>query len=303
MRASIASSVEVQRALSLRDGDIRALSYMLCRLAYLRYEGPEVAEAAERIFEQQQPDGSWPLYRDEPVGKKSLRTKPRSEGWTMIPMQTSIPLRGLSATGYATDPRAEAAYEWLLSKRLEDGAWPGDVKADHDLAPGKGVMRVPGYRALPRSPGCRSNTTGALACLSAHPDRRTSDAAHAALDHLLARETRDQWALGFEISRLLGFERASGTLTFYATFDLAFLLDLATRCGVSADDARVADLVEFLEGLRGPFGLWEHHAHPQLSRWLTFDLDASLRRLESGDWTGSDVRVRFSAYPKKKRRY
>ena len=32
--------------------------------------------------------------------------------------------RGLAAAGYAEDPRAERAYEWLLGQRLDDGAWP-----------------------------------------------------------------------------------------------------------------------------------------------------------------------------------
>jgi hypothetical protein len=220
--------------------------------------------------------------------------------WRMIPQQTSIPLRGLAAAGYATDPRAERGYEWLLGQRLDDGAWPGDIKADHDRS-----MGTPGYRKLPRSPGCRSATTGALAALVLHPERRTSGAAHDALDHLLSRETRDQWSLGFEVARLVGFERARGTLTFYATFDLAFLLDLASRSGVSADEPRLAELVEFLTGLRGPFGLWEHPSHPQLSRWLTFDLESSLQRLRGGDWvgTGSTDRASLRAYPKRRRRY
>jgi len=42
----------------------------------------------------------------------------------------------------------------------------------------------------------------------------------------------------------------------------------------------VRDLVTFLESLRGRHGLWQHHAHPQLARWLTFDLECSL--LENG---------------------
>lgn len=219
----------------------------------------------------------------------------------MIPLQTSLPLRGLAAAGYATDPRAERAYEWLLSKRLDDGAWPGDTKADLDV--GGAFGRTPGYRALPRSSGCRAATTGALVCLALHPELRTSGEAYAALDHLLAPETRDEWTLGWELSRLVSLERASGRLTFYARFDLAFLLDIATRCGVSADDVRVADLVGFLEELRGRYGLWQHPSHPQLSRWLTLDILVSLRRLEGGRWTGSDVRVPFAPYPKRRRRY
>jgi hypothetical protein len=300
----IRSSPEIERALSVRHDDVRELSYALCRLSYLRYSGPEVADFAERIFAAQDKDGSWPLWPaddDAKSRKKTKRMKPRSEGWQMIPLQTSLPLRGLAAAGYATDPRAERAYDWLLSERLEDGTWPGDRKADLPVG-GKVGGRTPGYRALPRSPGCRSATTGAVAAFALHPERRTSDEARTALDHLLARETRDEWTIGWEVSRLVGLERASGGLTFYARFDLAFLLDIATRCGASTDDVRVADLVSFIEGLRGPYGLWEHRSHPQLSRWLTFDIESSLARLETGDWAGSDIRVQHTPYPKRRRR-
>jgi hypothetical protein len=313
LRAEIPTTREVTDVLAAIDRSTpRQLAYLLCRLSYLGYDGPEVSTIAEALFEMQQNDGSWPLLdeddervsRDDVKPRQRRRTKPtvrpRGEMWRMIPQQTSIPLRGLAAAGYATDPRAERGYEWLLGQRLDDGAWPGDIKADHDRS-----MGTPGYRKLPRSPGCRSATTGALAALVLHPERRTSGAAHDALDHLLSRETRDQWSLGFEVARLVGFERARGTLTFYATFDLAFLLDLASRSGVSADEPRLAELVEFLTGLRGPFGLWEHPSHPQLSRWLTFDLESSLQRLRGGDWvgTGSTDRASLRAYPKRRRRY
>jgi hypothetical protein len=314
LRPEIASSPEVAAVLDARDRvSPRQLAYLLCRLAYLDYRGPEVGSAAEALFDQQQQDGSWPLFPDDderipgdgpPESSRRRRAqpvvRPRSEGWRMIPQQTSIPLRGLAAAGFATDPRAERGYDWLIAQRLDDGAWPGDIKADHTRS-----MGTPGYRKLPRSAGCRSATTGALAALALHPERCMSGFAHDALDHLLARETRDQWSLGHEVARLLGFERARGTLTFYATFDLAFLLDLASRCGVAPDEPRVTELVDFLESRRGPFGLWEHPGHPQLSRWLTFDLDASLSRLQAGDWTGTGSRERVSlrAYPKRRRRY
>ncbi len=311
LRAAIAASDEVADVLDAVDRSTpRQLAYLLCRLSYLGYHGPEVASIAEALFELQQKDGSWPLFAedderlagDDGSSRRRRRAqpvvRPRAETWRMIPQQTSIPLRGLAAAGYATDRRAERAYDWLIGQRLDDGAWPGDIKADHSRS-----MGTPGYRKLPRSPGCRSATTGALAALAFHPERRTSGIAHDALDHLLARETRDQWSLGFEVARLVGFERARGTLTFYATFDLAFLLDLASRSGVAPDEPRVAELVEFLEGLRGPFGLWEHPAHPQLSRWLTFDLECSLRRLAAGDWIGDEEPAAFTPYKKGRRRY
>jgi hypothetical protein len=74
-----------------------------------------------------------------------------------------------------------------------------------------------------------------------------------------------------------------GQVTFYVTHDLAFLLDLASRCGISPQDRRVHDLVDYLETLRGPYGLWQHPAHPQLAGWLSLDLETSLRRLQHDD--------------------
>jgi hypothetical protein len=216
--------------------------------------------------------------------------------YSMMPLQTALPLRGLAAAGYAEDPRAERAYDWLLDQRLEDGAWPVGVAHGQ-----KGY--IAGYRRLPGSPGCRANTTGALAALSLHPQRARSAAARAPLDLLLQRETRDEWALGWEVARLAGAEPPTGFITFYARFDLAFLLELAGRCGAARDDPRVDDLVEFVLSLRGENGLWHHPTHPELARWLTFDLLRSLRRLEGGDWVGLAPRTAFRAYPKRRRRY
>ena len=63
------------------------------------------------------------------------------------------------------------------------------------------------------------------------------------------------------------------------------------------------NVVTWLETLRGPYGLWEHHAHPQLSRWLTFDLECSLRRLADGDWIGNEEPANFTPYKRGRRRY
>lgn len=275
--AAIEASAEVERALAARPEDTAGLGYLLCRLAYLRYDGPEVTEVADQIFARQLSDGSWPLWLDEKPaaarGRGRAPRRPRAETYTAVPIQTALPLRGLAAAGHATDPRAERAYEYLLRERLDDGSWPGDRKAD--LPPSE----VPGYRRLPGSSGCRTNTTAVVACLALHPARRTSDVTRLALGHLLAAATQEEWSLGWEVARLLGLEAAGGRFTFYARQDLAFLLDLASRCEPPVGDTRLADLVDVLEARRGPFDLWEHPGHPQLSRWLTLDLDSSLQRL------------------------
>jgi hypothetical protein len=210
----------------------------------------------------------------------------------MIPLQTAFPLHGLAACGYATDARAERAYEWLLAQRLPDGAWPTGIA-------GGNYGRVGGYRRLAHSRwGCRSNTTAALLCLSLHPGRRQGAEARRGLDLLLGRETREAHVFGFEVSRLLGAEPVRGKLTFFARYDLALALGLCGRAGLSTEDARVADLVGFVKRLQGPYGLWEYPSQPQTARWVTYDVLRSLRQLESGaDWLGLEPRTPFRPYP------
>jgi hypothetical protein len=311
-RAELDGSEEL-RALVAQLGAARdnpqAAGYLLCRLTYLGYRGPELAVAVDGIFAHQQPDGSWPYLpdNDKPTPKLRRGSAPpgvmSAEPYTVLTMQTLVPLRGVAAAGFATDPRAERAYEWLLDQRLDDGSWTGSHRGGYGFDFRSTGGGDPAYRQLPRGKGCRSTTTGAAACLALHPAHRRSDAARIGVDHLLARETRDPVSLGWEVSRLVGLERASGRFTFYITVDQAFVLDLASRCGVSAADRRVRELVRYFGTLRGPYGLWQHPAHPQLSRWLTFDLECSLRRLADGDWIGNEAPGPSTPYNNPRRRY
>jgi hypothetical protein len=284
-----------------------ATALALMRLGYLGFTSahPAVRRGAEYLFSQQHGDGSWPLAA---AGEEAAERGTNREGYAMIPLQTALPLRGLAACGCAEDPRAERAYDWLLDRRLPDGAWP----TGRALSGVNGY--VAGYRRLPHTRwGCRSNTTGALACLALHPRRRNSPEARRALDLLLGRETREEQPLGFEVARLTAAEPSHGFLTFYARFDLALLLDLAGRIGVTRADERIAGLADFVLGLQGRYGLWEYAPRPQVSRWLTVDLLRSLVRLESSagadepestaQWVSLEPRTPFQPYPKKHKRY
>jgi hypothetical protein len=138
---------------------------------------------------------------------------------------------------------------------------------------------VAGYRKLVGSRwGCRTNTTAALMCLALHPGRCTSEAARRGMDRLLGQERREQISLGLEVARLVGAEPAHGFFTYFARFDLALLVDLCGRVGMSKDELPLADLLGFIRSLQGEFGLWESADWPQAARWLTFDLLRSLSR-------------------------
>jgi hypothetical protein len=269
-------------------------SVALMRLAFLGFgpDFPAVQRAAGYLFSHQLPDGSWPLAREKPDGEAQ-------EGYSMIPLQTAIPLRALAMCGYASDPRAERAYDWLLAQRLPDGAWPTGIASGN-------YGYVGGYRRLAHSRwGCRSNTTGSLACLALHPGWKQSLEARQALDLLLGRETKERHTLGFEAARLVGAEPAHGFITFYARFDLAQVLDLCARVGASTEDPRLAETVKFVLEQRGPYGLWEYAPRPQASRWVTLDLLRSLSRLGQGEqaWQSLEPRTPFHSYWTKIKRY
>jgi hypothetical protein len=274
-------------------GALQTTSQALTRLGYLGFslDDTVVQRGAEFIFSLQNSDGSWPQAKD-------FQEKEEDWGYDMMPFQTSFPLRGLASCGYAQDPRAEKAYEWLLAQRLEDGAWPTGIASGN-------YGYVAGYRKIAHSRwGCRSNTTAALICLALHPERRNAAAAQRALDLLLGRETRENQNVGFEVARTIGIEPARGWTTYFARFDLALMLDLCWRVGASLQDPRIQEIVDFILGIQGPYGFWTYERLPQASRWVTFDILRSLSNLDQeGDWLSLEPRTPFQAYKRIDKRF
>ena len=274
-------------------GKIQITAQVLTRLGYLGLGPghPAVRRGAAYLFRHQRQDGSWPLFQDSIAEEKK-------DGYDMIPLQTSLPLRGLAACGFAEDPGSEKAYEWLKAQRLEDGAWPTGIAQGN-------YGGVAGYRRLAHSRwGCRSNTLGALTCFALHPQRRHSAGSQRALDLLLGCQIKERHHLGFETARLIGAEPSQGFITFYARFDIAQVLGLCQRIGASVEDRRVATLVEFVKQLQGPYGLWEYLPKPQASRWVSYDLLYSLTGLSSeSDWLSLEPQTPFKTYPKKQKRF
>ncbi|UCB60645.1 MAG: terpene cyclase/mutase family protein, partial [Candidatus Bathyarchaeota archaeon] len=278
-------------------GKIRLSAQVLMRLGYLGL-GPEhmaVKQGAEFIFSQQQDDGSWPLITQGSLLDGGMLSDIK---YHMIPLQTALPLLGLAWAGYATDPRAEQAYDWLIKEQLPQGGWPSGRHREK-------YIFAAGYRRLAHSKfGCRTNTTAAVSAFALHPQRRTSKAAQRGLDLLLAHEHRQAHTLGFEVARIIGAERPRGGFTYFRRYDVAQILDLSWRIGASLEDGRVADNVQFVKELQGPYGLWEYQHYPEVSRWVTFDLLRSLSRLDKEtSWISTEPRTPFQPYPKKPRRF
>ncbi len=274
------------------QGKVQTTSQALTRLGYLEID-PEheaVKRGVEYLFSVQERDGSWSLgnYRTDTDGQ---------DNYDVMSLQTSLPLRGIAATGHGEDPRAEGAYDWLIDQRLEDGGWPTGIA--------NGVKGyVAGYRRMPHSRwGCRSNTTAALTCLSLRSGRVRGDETRRALDLLLGRETRERSHVGFEVARTVGVEESMGFITYHARFDLAHILKLCSRIGASVDDPRIKELVDFVWEQRNRYGLWEY-TKPQASRWVTYDLLRTLDEVGVEDeWVGMEPRTPFQSYPKRRRRF
>ncbi len=278
-------------------GKIRLTAQALMGLGYfgLNHEHPAVKRGAEFIFAEQQKDGSWPL----PTQGRLLDGANLSDiKYHMIPLQTALPLLGLAWAGYATDPRSEKAYDWLLKEQLPQGGWPSG--RHHET-----YIFAAGYRRLAHSKfGCRTNTTAAVSALALHPQRRTKRAARRGLDLLLAHEHRQAHTLGFEVARIIGVEPPRGGFTYFQRYDVAQILDLSWRIGASLEDERIADNVKFVKALHGPYGLWEYQRYPEVSRWITFDLLRALSRLDKEtDWLSMEPRTPFQPYPKRPRRF
>jgi hypothetical protein len=278
-------------------GRVRLTAQALMGLGYLGLgpEHPATRRGTDFLFSQQQKDGSWPLATK---GALLDGTKFSDAKYHMIPVQTAFPLLGLAWAGYATDPRSELAYDWLLENQLPQGGWPSGKHYDN-------YIFAAGYRRLAHSKfGCRTNTTAAVNALALHPKRRISQAARRGLDLLLAHEHRQAYTLGFEVARILGAERPRGGFTYFRRYDVAQILDLCWRVGANLEDERVMDNVKFVKRLQSQYGIWEYKHYPEMSRWVTFDLLRSLSRLDrETDWLSMEPRTPFQPYPKKPPRF
>ena len=125
-----------------------------------------------------------------------------------------------------------------------------------------------------------------------------------ALDLLLGCQLRERHHLGFETARLVGAEPSRGFFTFYARFDIAQILQLCRCIGASLTDSRVAELVDYVKQLQGPYGLWEYLPKPQASRWVTYDILYSLTGISGeSDWLSLEPQTPFKTYPKKQKRF
>lgn len=235
---------------------LQATSIALVKLGFLGFSFNDlpVYKAAEFLMNSQGKDGGWKLEiaNDE-------------EGnYDMVPLQTAFPLLGLAAVGLCKHKLAEKGYEWLLTKQLKDGAWPtGTASGNYGY--------VAKYRKLENSQfGCRSNTTCALLAFSYHPGYIKNKNMELALNHILENQKFERHNFGFNLARLINIEPSQGYFTYFAQNDVLLSYTLIKRFKINEKESKVAKILDFVNSLKNPVGLWEYINNPMVNHWLTY---------------------------------
>jgi len=267
-------------------------SAALCRLSFFGFTQKDecIKKAADYLIRLRSRDGSWPLRAADAITL--------NKGYSWVPLQTALPLRGLGAIGYAADPLLSSSYIWLLEKMLPDGAWPAGWA-------GNNYGFIAGYRRMPHSRwACRSNTTGALLALSYHPEYKVSEPVKKTLDMLLARETKDVANIGHDHGRIMGFEPLRGFFTYFAKYDPLLTLQLCSRIGADKNDQRVKNIIELLLSSCNNSGLFEYRQKPHFSKWLSYEILRTIESIaDSSEWQSNEPSTPFQAYPKSNKRF
>ncbi len=250
----------------------------MIELSKLRYEDPLIKD----LIKSQQKDGSWNYKINDP-------NNPNQYDW--VPLRTAFPLRALASMGYNTDQRSLKAYQWLLSHQLEDGGFPTGQRKKQLVLPA-------GYRRIPHSKfACRTYTILSLECFASHPEYRSMPIMKRGLDLVLSRETFDRYPLGLEVARRIGVHPKSGFFTYYAKHDLAVILSLAWKLGANKSNERIKNIINFLLEQKTSYGIWEYMEHHHVSRWITYDLLFSLKKIDQEtDWVSLEPQTPFRMY-------
>lgn len=161
----------------------------------------------------------------------------------------------LVEAGYADDPRAESAFQWLLRMRQTDGGWSIPM-ITHKLDRAT-QYRLSSEFAAPlqpdRSKPFSHNATGMiLRAFAAHPRYRGCEAARTAAGLLKSRF--------FQPDAYTSYQAASYWLRFEYPFwwnNLVAALDSIVRIGVDQQDKQIRRALDWLVAHQEEDGLWK----------------------------------------------
>ena len=196
---------------------------------------PSMERAAEFLFNRQTPEGDFRgIY-----------------GRQYTPNYSAGILELLVKAGYERDPRAERAFEWLLSMRQKDGGWAIPIRT---LAVGltHAVMQSRTIEPDKSRPSSHMATGIVLRAFAAHSTHRKSKEARTA-GELLASQLlkRDRYPDRADVSYWTKF-----TFPFWFT-DLLSALDSLSLLGFTAQHAEIRKGLDWLVSRQQPDGLWD----------------------------------------------
>jgi len=283
---------------------------------------------AQRIVKKQQADGSWPrpgakkhaainyglietwrqfrflveMYgftREDPHAQRAAEflfscQTPQGDIRGMLANQYATYYTGammslLIQAGYGDDPRIERGFQWLLTKRQDDGGWTIPLlthKFDRATQ-----YRLTSEYATPVEPDrCRPfshNWTGmVLRAFAVHERYRTSEPARVAADLLKSRF--------FQPDVYTSYQAASYWVRFEYPFwwnNLVAALDSLSRMGLSREDDQMRQALNWLTDHQEETGLWRTSyvkmQEPEPARahetrlWVTLAICRIFRRLYS----------------------
>jgi hypothetical protein len=209
-------------------------------------EHPQARRAAEFLFSCQTADGDI----------RGLLANQYATYYTGAIMALLI------QAGYEDDPRIDKGFQWLLAMRQSDQGWTIPIlthKFDHATQyrlTSQAAEPVEPDRARPFS----HNWTGmVLRAFAVHPTYRCSEAAQAAAQLLKSRF--------FQPDVYTSYQAASYWVRFEYPFwwnNLVAALDSLSRIGLSKDDERIKQALDWLSDKQEEGGLWRvSYARPK----------------------------------------
>jgi hypothetical protein len=177
------------------------------------------------------------------------------------PYYTGALMSLLIKAGYATDPRIERGFRWLLDVRQNDGGWvigsPGmvglghlSVKEQNDLTSNSARETA---RAFDRTkPFSAAGTGMVIRAFAAHPQYRKSEYAWTAARLLKTKFFQeDNWSSYRHPDHWVRFE-----FPFWWT-NIVTALDSVSLIGITADDRDVQKALQWLIDNQQESGLWK----------------------------------------------
>jgi hypothetical protein len=161
----------------------------------------------------------------------------------------------LIEAGYVDDPRIDKGIQWLLEMRQDDGGWSIPLithkldRATQYHLTSEFADPIEPDRSKPFS----HNATGmVIRAFAAHSEHRKSEAARTAAQLLKSRF--------FQPDRYSSYQAASYWVRFEYPFwwnNLVAALDSVTLIGVSKEDEKILQAMEWLVDHQEPDGLWK----------------------------------------------